>query len=115
MVPGVASVAIKQFDDKVNWNGQIIDALTEQTGRFPSNFAEVRFGRKVIVTQIRLLKLLKRFMDLAEEKELKYLFLQSLLAFCGEGRGIWNLFTQYCHKRCFSKERLEDILNWRII
>lgn len=46
----------------------------EKTGKYPSYFAKVHCNRKVIVTPMRLLKLLKRFMDLAREKDLKCSF-----------------------------------------
>lgn len=46
--------------------------LRSTQGNFPSCFAKVRWDGKVIATPIRLLKLLKRIMDLAAEKNLKY-------------------------------------------
>lgn len=74
----------------------------ERTGKFPSYFAKVHCSRKVIITPMRLLKLLERFMDLAGEKDLRCSFLSGL-AFCGDGWGKGGAFLRTGVKVSFTE------------
>lgn len=84
-VPAVASVAIKQFGNEVNWNAWIIDALPEQTGKLPSYLAEVHCDRKVIVTPNKAVKTAPEIHGFGWRKEPEIVFISVCLPFVGKG------------------------------